>query len=714
MKRFCLKFINIVWLSGLVLLLGCSKTECGGTEYPDDSHGALKVLISLPDATRSTQEYDPLQFSTLRIYKLDRDTDDSVTETLIRKYRPVSEMPSDLFLVAGEYKITVEMGTGDEATFDRKSYYGETSFTLEANKEKTVSVKCNIINAIVKVVFDPSVAVAFDSGYSAYVSLSDEFSKSDAESGSVPTLKFTEDGTGYFLLQENTENMSWGFFGSSSDPDIDAKGASTGVIESPEPGMQYTLTYKYSKDADGFLSVSVQVREYESSYDDNFIFSPQPTLSGDGFDIGGIVPFYKEPVVFKVSSINPLGDVRFMMDGQTYEVLKAGEPSVGNSLNGISYEVTDQSNGLISINPEFFASLSGGIKELEFFMTDTDMVEGKADVRIAVPGALSVMTEDMWFGIPLNAVVTKPDHSSVVIKYREQGTDIWTEKTPVAGDDGVTYSLSDSGLELGVDYEIQLVVDGLEEGNKVTCGIPSGVQLPNAGFEEWHRQGNASYPYAENGTEFWGTGNPGATSIGDYNLTSESEDIRPGSTGKYSARLETKKPSIMGIGKLAAGNIFVGSFGAVDGMGGYVNMGREFEFNARPKALRVWYKYTPAGSDKGRIFVCLVNMTNGDRCHIVNTNSPDKTTFSPDDEFIYVDKTNPATLQGHVLAYGDLMLETVVGEWTMVEIPIDYREQYMSEKPNVLIVTASASYRGDYFEGEVGSLMFLDDIEFVY
>lgn len=143
-------------------------------------------------------------------------------------------------------------------------------------------------------------------------------------------------------------------------------------------------------------------------------------------------------------------------------------------------------------------------------------------------------------------------------------------------------------------------------------------------------------------------------------------------------------------------------------------MGREFDFNARPKALRIWYKYTPAGSDKGRVFVCLVNMDGSRRTHVVNTNSPDQTTFQPSDEFLYTDKKNAGTLEGHIIAYGDLMLETVVGEWTMVEIPITYRENYEDERPNMLMVTASASYRGDYFEGEVGSTMFLDDVEFVY
>ena len=38
-----------------------------------------------------------------------------------------------------------------------------------------------------------------------------------------------------------------------------------------------------------------------------------------------------------------------------------------------------------------------------------------------------------------------------------------------------------------------------------------GAQLPNAGFEEWHQSGKPWYPYAAGGTEFWGPGNPLAT-----------------------------------------------------------------------------------------------------------------------------------------------------------------------------------------------------------
>lgn len=714
MKHILLKSIYAMF-SGLIVLAGGCTKEIDGNAIPGDGNGALQISISLPDKTRA-EEYNPLDFSTMRIYKLERDAEDNVTENLIRKYKPATSVPSNLYLAAGEYKIAVEAGTEDEATFDHKTYYGEETFTLEANKTSIVPIVCKITNIAVKVVFDPTVATAFDTERLVYVSASDSFSKSDAENGFVPTLKFVENGTGFFLLPEGVNNISWGFFGKSTDADINAKGQKTGVIEKPENGKQYTLTYAYSKDAEGFLSVSVQVREYESAHDDNFTFSPQPTLSGDGFSLAETVGFCSEAVKFQVSSINPLSSIKFTADGMEYTVMTAGVPSKTNAENGIIYTATDQFTGKIQLEPSFFEKMAGGIKSLDFVITDNDNSEGTATAKVAVQGACGVLTSDLWFGTAkIGAVVTNPEASSVKIRYRESGSEEWNEVEAVKGADGFTYSADVTGFTADRTYEFQMTDAGAESGKLLSVKTETGTQLPNAGFEEWHQSGSPWYPYAQGGTEFWATGNPGATSVGaSYNLTSGSEDVRPGSSGKLSARLETKKPSVMGIGKLAAGNIFIGQFGAVSGMGGSVNMGREFSFNAKPKALRVWYKYTPKGSDKGRIFVCLVNMTDGSKYHVVNTNSPDKTTFSPDDEFLYADKTNTGTLQGHIIGYGDLMLETTVSEWTMVEIPITYREQYSSERSNVLMVTASASYRGDYFEGEVGSLMYLDDVEFVY
>lgn len=677
----------------------------------------MRLSVSLPETSRAADdEYDALSLSTMRIYKLEADGENGKKESLIRKYKPATEVPADLYLVAGEYKVTVEAGDDSEATFLRKSYAGEETFTLEANDVKPLPVVCKIRNIIVRAVFDATVGNTFDDGYLAYVSASDDFSKADAENNLVPSLKYTSDSTGYFLLPEGVQHLSWGFYGASSDPEIAKKGTRTGRIELPQGGMQYNLTFKYSKDAEGELSVNVQVREYESSHDDNFNFSPQPTISGAGFSISKPTGFYSEPVRFKVSSINPLASLSFTAQGTAYAVVEGGVPAEGLTAQGITYESVDEYNGTLALDGTFFTAFKAGVNPIDFVITDTDGGEGKATARVAIPGTTGISSSDLWFGTAhMGAVVTNPTVGSVQVGYRLSGTEQWTDVEAVPGSDGYTYTAAGTGFRAGKTYEFRLLEDGVQNGSVLTLATEEGVQLPNAGFEEWHKSGKPWYPYASGGTEFWGTGNPGATTAGEsYNLTMGVEDPRPDSDGRLAAKLETKKPSFVGIGKLAAGNLFVGSFGEVSGMGGTVKMGRPFSFNGRPTALKVWYKYTPVGSDKGRIFICLVNMTNGDTFHTVDTNNASKTTFSPDDEFIYSDKTDVSTLQGHVIGYGDLMLESPVTQWTEVIIPITYRDKYSSERPNVLITTAAASYRGDYFEGEVGSTLYLDDVEFVY
>lgn len=714
-KPFSAALCIISVISGLS---GCAEKELAEPEIAEGT-GCLNVEIALPKTKAdAASEYNALNYSTVRIYSIVRDTDNTILESNpVRKYRPASQMPANLYLAAGEYKITVEAGKAEEATFTDKTYYGEETFILEANKSKSVKVKCKITNIAVKVVFDQTVKTAFDKGFKVLVSASDEFSKEDAEGGNVPSLEFAEDATGFFILPEGVSNLSWGFYGSSSDEAVNAKGTKTGILEQPQPGMQYTLTYKYSKDADGYLlSMSVEVVDYDELCEDQFVFSPQPTITPDGFSLEETVAFYDRSLKVDISAVNSLSEIAVTVGEQTFTAMTGGVVSETNAAQGIELTVTDEYNASLSLLPEFAGNIAGGEHPLVFTVKDSRNAATSVQVTVLSSGATGLTPVDLWYGqAKISAIVLDPAVSDVKIRYRESSAGEWTE-VAMTKSEGNVYTADCLGFTADRTYDLQLLMDGTETGKILQVETEAGVQMPNAGFEEWHQNGKPWYPYAAGGTEFWGTGNPGSNSdlaalVGGSDVTSRDDDnVRPGSAGRYSAKLETKSIA----GKLAAGNIFVGAFGEMSGMGGTVHMGRAFDFNAKPKALRVWCKYTPGDGDKGRIFVCLINMTNGGTYHVVDTNNADATTFSPDDEFLYTDKDNPETLEGHVIGYGDLMLETAVSEWTEFEIPITYRDKYSGEKPNVLMVTASASYRGDYFEGEAGSLMYLDDVEFVY
>ena len=705
-----------------VVLSACTKTE-GIDNLPGEAGGNLQLNFTIDEKMVSgtkADTYDPLTSSTLRIYQVESDGAEGTTERLIRKYKPATD--TSLYLVSGTYKVTVEAGDGSEATFTNRTYYGEETFELAAHETKTVNVDCKIKNVAVKVVFDPTLQSKFDISKIAYVSASDVFSKADAENDLVPTLTYETDTTGYFLLPEGVSNLSWGFYGESSDADVNKNNSKTGTIQLPQGGYLYTLTFKYSKTPDGFLTVTVNVREWETVHDDSYLFSPDPSISGDGFNIKSITGYYADPISFAITSINPLASLKFTDNKDTeYAVLDGGNVVDGITAQGISYTKADEYNGKLTLDGTFFGKLESGINPLNFIITDTDGGEGKVTAQIAIAGASGISSPDLWFGTGnLDAIVTNPSASDIQIKYRSKGKydtewSEWISKPAVKGADGFTYSVAPSDLAADHTYEFQLTENGTEVGAVKTVATETGIQLPNAGFEDWNKNGAAWYPYSAGGTAFWGSGNPGSSSLGEkFNTTTGISDPRPGSSGTTAAQLQTQKPSVMGIGRLAAGNIFIGEFGAVSGMGGTVRMGRAFTFNAKPKALRVWYKYNLGEGDKGRIFACLVNMTNGSTYHTVNTNEPEATTFDPKDEFLYTDKTNTGTLEGHIIGYGDYLIESSQSEWKELIIPITYREQYSGEKPNVLLVTATASYRGDYFEGSTDSKLVIDDFEFIY
>lgn len=732
MLRYISKYILSVGTIGLMLIAtactkdpGIDKDEMGSVAFMLDFNG--KQISLSGNSTKSDAQYNPLEVSTMWIYSVTSDGVGETTDNLIRKYKPANSVPSNLYLAAGKYKVVVDAGDLNEATFTNKHYAGETTFDVVAQETRPVTITCKITNIAVRVEFESTIREKFDLGYEAYVCASDDYSQTDAENGTVPTLHYDTDTTGFFILPDGVNNLSWGFLGESSDPAINKNNSKTGTIELPESGKQYTLKFKYSKTPDGSLTVIVKVQEYVNAFDDSFLFSPEPTVMGDGFNIDKVTGYYSDPIKFNISSINDLQDMKFTVagDGITYEIMHEGSVLPEAAANGITYTPTDAMNGVLTLTPSFFEKLEAGINSINFEIKDSGANTGKATAQIALAKPVSITAQDLWFGIAdMSAVVTNPATSDVTVKYRISGTGEWKTLPATKGADGYTYTAQATDFKPGKTYEYQLFENGIESGEVKSETTPAGTQMLNAGFEEWHQSGKSWYPYAADGTPFWGTGNPGSTTISaNDNVTTRVADPRPGSSGQYCAKLQTANI----FGQKAAGNIFVGEFGetSIATMSGTVLMGRTFTFNARPTKLRVWYKGNVGSYKKGdaqvqdaaRIFVCLTNMTKaGCTSHTINTNKSeiDKTVLDPTKEFLYTNLQDPSTLEGHILGYGDLLIEQTQSEWTMIEIPINYRKKYESEKPNVLILTASASYRGDYFEGSTDSNLFLDDIEFVY
>ena len=76
-------------------------------------------------------------------------------------------------------------------------------------------------------------------------------------------------------------------------------------------------------------------------------------------------------------------------------------------------------------------------------------------------------------------------------------------------------------------------------------------------MDNWHQVDDVWNPWAENGEQIWDTGNKGATKMGDSNSVPTSETWN----GKgQAAKLSSKFVGLVGIGKFAAGNLYVGKY----------------------------------------------------------------------------------------------------------------------------------------------------------
>ena len=304
-------------------------------------------------------------------------------------------------------------------------------------------------------------------------------------------------------------------------------------------------------------------------------------------------------------------------------------------------------------------------------------------------------------------------------RYRAMGTEEWIEVENVKVEGG-SFSACIEGLEPLTDYEVVAYVDESVTANtKVTT--EATFVLPNAGFEEWSFANKCYFPYAEGAEPFWGTGNPGSTTLGDaFNLTTpNTTDLRPGTEGTTSANLQSMYPNMAGIGKFAAGNLFMGRFAGTIGTNGIVHFGRPCE--ARPVALHGWYKYNCGTIDKvgkvpsSRPDIGVGSRDEGQIMIAVGDWSAEK--YGGDaDSPIAIDTRDESTffnLRGeNVIGGAEIILKESTDGWVEFTLPLEYTTT--SKVPTHLLVVFTGSRFGDYFTGSTESLLIVDDIELVY
>jgi hypothetical protein len=669
-------------LSAVLVLASCSKDVDNVVEM-NSTEGAMRFGVAInADATLSENVV-------VKIYKVEGEE-----QNLVRRYNSLTDVPEYLSLLAGDYVAKVQVGDKHIVSFDEKYYLGEQPFEVEAGIVTNVTVDCKLHSTIVKVNYDATVAETLSEGYFTAVAVAEEYDAAGIERGDVQALRYEETKEGYFLLPENATSLFWHFEGTHP---VEGDIVKEAVIENIKPAAKYTITLKYSKDAPGDLVFEATVDESIEEFDDVIVFSPDPTVMGDGFN-------EKEQQLsinartYNVASLASINVLTITIDGVEYDLLAGVE--------GINVVKSDDMNYKVTLTEAFFANVSGGQYNLTFNVEDVDGGKLKKDINYNVQGIMPLTSGDysLWHGnVTFKANVVNATAATIKVAYSTNGA-TWTVIDAEAVGNGL-YTAQGTDFACDRNYSYKLVVNDVDCGKTLSIETPSGAQIPNGDMERWH---NPKFwlPYGESDAPFWLTGNEGGNMAGAV-LTQPSTDVRPGSTGSQSAYLKSQKASVMGIGKFAAGNLFTGTF-AMSGLDGMVTFGRDFAFTAKPKSLSFWLKNNEGTIDEGSkasgtdIMTIMVIITDG-TTYTVNTK--DESTF------LKVDQLQNTS---GVIAYGCITGSHQHPEWTEKTIELTYREDMKNVKPKKLVVSFTPSGYGDYFCGSTSSWMYVDDIVLNY
>ena len=669
-------------LSVVLVVASCSKDIESNVEMASNE-GAMRLGVAMPATITADDSV------VIKIYKVENGE-----QSLIRRYDSMADVPEYLALLAGDYVAKVQVGEKRAVSFDEKFYVGEKAFAVEGGAVTPVTVDCKLQSTIVCVAYDATVAEKLSEGYFTTVAIDNEYDAHAIATGDVHSLRFEESKEGYVMMPEGETSLYWHFEGTHP---VEGDILKEGIIENIKPAAKYTITLKYSKDAPGNLVFEAEVDESLEEFDDVLVFSPDPTIMGDGFDVSEM-QLSTVSRRYNIASLASINLMTMTIDGVEYNLLES--VPAGIILNKI-----DDMTYTLDITTSFFNAVTGGEQTAAFHIEDVDGGKLQKDIAYMVQGVLPLTSSDydLWFERATFKAVTIGSPSSVKIAYSANGGE-WQELEATPDADGNYVAQLDS-FNAATTYSYKLVVDSADAGKNLSIATPSGAQLPNGDMERWSKP-TWYLPYGDGDAPFWLTGNEGGNMAG-ATLTQPEDDVRPGSTGTQSAYLKSQKASVMGIGKFAAGNLFTGTF-AMNGLDGIVTFGRDFSFTAKPKSLSFWMKNNEGEINEGShasgtdIYTIMVLITDG-TTYAVNTK--DESTFLKLDQL----GNTPG-----VIGYGYISGSDSRAEWTEETINITYVEGMKSAKPKKIVVSFTPSGYGDYFCGSTSSWMYVDDIVLNY
>ena len=724
----------------IAVALTCMSFCMGACKEDKDiagEQGTLQLSVGMSDKitvasrTLSSEEQTQLeQACKVRIYN---------ETSLVRKYEGTDNVPSSIPLMSGTYSVRVTAGDSVAASFDQRFFEGNEEFTITKGQQSPVEVKCGIANTVLAFTWDESLKEAFEGDCQVTVT---------SATGELVYSSDDADAKGYFSLPADNRKLTCKFTATKLTGGTYEQ---TTELTDAQPATLYNMTCKYTatgQETTGGAWLTLSVDETPLSEETTTIgIKQRPVIvckDADNIEYNLEQPMYlatntKGTYYLIVSTSSPLTGAllqndrftEFGVPANSMDLMNLGGKDASVEASGISLHAPNaimETGGTwkIQFSEELIAKMTAQEGQVTTTLTATDK-NGKQRMvtwNIVVSNATVATTEAIPYEIwtskaTLHGKVTGTLASTPKFQYRVKGSgSSWT--TVDADLTESTFSKEITGLTPGTTYEYQ-AMDGTQ-ASTVTCEFTTETtfQPENASFEAVSDSSSIILIHGTGQSTWWDTGNHGSSTM-NKNVTTPDTSVKH--SGNQSLLLSSQFVGIGIIGKFAAGNLFAGKYLDTEGTDGVLGWGRPC--TSRPKALKVYVRYEPAtvdnggdyiangATDQGIIYVAIGDWAgqeaNGGTWSFVVRTKKASSLFS----------TEKGTYSGDgIIAYGEKTFEEAYndgGNMKELTINLDYDNFGGNQrKPTSIIIVASASKYGDYFQGGDGSKMWLDDMELIY
>lgn len=225
-------------------------------------------------------------------------------------------------------------------------------------------------------------------------------------------------------------------------------------------------------------------------------------------------------------------------------------------------------------------------------------------------------------------------------------------------------------------------------------------QILNGDFEEW-AEADAQLKYAPDAWNSFEFADGPMASMVKAKQVEKSTDVRPGSTGKYSAKVFSRTIKVLFVSVAAQGNLTTGRIyaGAANTSSSdnynYSDVERPGEYScqlgAKPDSIAFWTKFVPGQAGLEAKFSAIIH----DRYNYISYGVENPK-----------DTENPQ----HVVSEAVQFIPATNGEWVRYCLPFNYEGP--ATDPEFILINVSTN--GIPGKGTGNDVIYIDDIELIY